>query len=198
MPRQAREIEVGVPMHVTQRGNERKNIFRCDQDKEFYIRNFIFYKKKFRVKLYSWCLMDNHVHFIIEPGTLIGVSKLFSHLNNRYVFYFNSKYQRKGRLFESRYFSCLLSEDHFYEAIRYVELNPLRAKLENTIGAYQWSSAKERLNLRSRYYLSSLPNFMNIHNWNEYLLADDFDDSLWKEIRTKTYSSKTRGEFINS
>ena len=70
MPRQAREIEVGVPMHVTQRGNERKNIFRCDEDKEFYIRNFIFYKKKFRVKLYSWCLMDNHVHFIIEPGTL--------------------------------------------------------------------------------------------------------------------------------
>ena len=198
MPRQAREIEVGVPMHVTQRGNERKNIFRCDQDKEFYIRNFIFYKKKFRVKLYSWCLMDNHVHFIIEPGTLIGVSKLFSHLNNRYVFYFNSKYQRKGRLFESRYFSCLLGEDHFYEAIRYVELNPLRAKLENTIGGYQWSSAKERLKLRNRYYLSSLPNFMNIQNWNEYLLADDFDDSLWKEIRTKTYSSKTRGEFINS
>tara|TARA_B100001121_G_scaffold240155_1_gene214134 strand:- start:442 stop:1038 length:597 start_codon:yes stop_codon:yes gene_type:complete len=198
MPRQAREIEVGVPMHVTQRGNERKNIFRCDQDKEFYIRNFIFYKKKFRVKLYSWCLMDNHVHFIIEPGTLNGVSKLFSHLNNRYVFYFNSKYQRKGRLFESRYFSCLLGEDHFYEAIRYVELNPLRAKLENTIGGYQWSSAKERLKLRNRYYLSSLPNFMNIQNWNEYLLADDFDDSLWKEIRTKTYSSKTRGEFINS
>jgi len=198
MPRQAREIEVGVPMHVTQRGNERNNIFRCDEDKEFYIRNFIFYKKKFRVKLYSWCLMDNHVHFIIEPGTLNGVSKLFSHLNNRYVFYFNSKYQRKGRLFESRYFSCLLGEDHFYEAIRYVELNPLRAKLENTIGGYQWSSAKERLKLRNRYYLSSLPNFMNIQNWNEYLLADDFDDSLWKEIRTKTYSSKTRDGFINS
>ena len=198
MPRQAREIEVGVPMHVTQRGNERKNIFRCDEDKEFYIRNFIFYKKKFRVKLYSWCLMDNHVHFIIEPGTLNGVSKLFSHLNNRYVFYFNSKYQRKGRLFESRYFSCLLGEDHFYEAIRYVELNPLRAKLEDTIGGYQWSSAKERLKLRNRYYLSSLPNFMNIQNWNEYLLADDFDDSLWKEIRINTYSSKTRGEFINS
>ena len=198
MPRQAREIEVGVPMHVTQRGNERNNIFRCDEDKEFYIRNFIFYKKKFRVKLYSWCLMDNHVHFIIEPGTLNGVSKLFSHLNNRYVFYFNSKYQRKGRLFESRYFSCLLGEDHFYEAIRYAELNPLRTKLENTIGGYQWSSAKERLKLRNRYYLSSLPNFMNIQNWNEYLLADDFDDSLWKEIRTKTYSSKTRGEFINS
>jgi len=198
MPRQAREIEVCVPMHITQRGNERKNIFRCNEDKEFYIRNFIFYKKKFRVKLYSWCLMDNHVHFILEPGTLNGISKLFSHLNNRYVFYFNSKYQRKGRLFESRYFSCLLGEDHFYEAIRYVELNPLRAKLENTIGGYQWSSAKERLKLRNRYYLSSLPNFMNIQNWNEYLLADDFDDSLWKEIRTKTYSSKTRDGFINS
>ena len=101
-------------------------------------------------------------------------------------------------MFESRYFSCLLGEDHFYEAIRYVELNPLRAKLENTIGGYQWSSAKERLKLRNRYYLSSLPNFMNIQNWNEYLLADDFDDSLWKEIRINTYSSKTRGEFINS
>ncbi len=117
MPRQAREIEIGVPLHITQRGNERQDIFRDDEDKAFYIYNFQKYKKRFRVKMYAWCLMDNHVHFVVEPSTIVGVSKLFSCLNNLYVPYFNSKYSRRGRLFESRFYSCLLSDDHFVEEL---------------------------------------------------------------------------------
>ena len=150
MPRQGREIEIGVPMHVTQRGNEKQNIFKNNADKEFYIFAFQKYKRKFKVKLYAWCLMDNHVHFIIEPSTLSGVSKLFNHLNNKYVYYFNKKYNREGRLFQSRFYSCLLEEDHLYEAIRYVELNPIRANLENIPGTYDWTSAKEHLALRKK------------------------------------------------
>ena len=88
MPRQAREIEIGVPLHITQRGNERQDIFRDDEDKAFYIYNFQKYKKRFRVKMYAWCLTNNHVHFVFETGTM-GVSKLFSCLNNLYVSYFN-------------------------------------------------------------------------------------------------------------
>lgn len=190
MPRKAREIEVGTPMHVTQRGNERQSIFREDEDKEFYIYQFQKYKKKFRVKMYAWCLMDNHVHFVVEPDTLVGVGKLFASLNNKYVAYFNSKYGRSGRLFEARYYSCLLSDEHLIEALRYVELNPFRAKLESMPGSYKWSSAKERLGLRNQYYLSSLPKRIEIDDWWEYLSMKEYKKELWESIRSLTKSTK--------
>jgi putative transposase len=137
MPRQAREVEAGFPMHVTQRGNYRQNIFHDDDDKEFYIKSFLFYRRKYKVKLYAWCLMDNHIHVVVEPSSRTGLSKLFQALNTKYVFYFNKKYEISGRLFESRFFSCILNEDHFFEAIRYVELNPTRAGMDFFPGSYE-------------------------------------------------------------
>ena len=192
MPRQAREIEIGVPLHITQRGNERQDIFRDDEDKAFYIYNFQKYKKRFRVKMYAWCLMDNHVHFVVEPGTIVGVSKFFSCLNNLYVSYFNSKYSRRGRLFESRFYSCLLSDDHFVEALRYVELNPVRAGLESEPGFYLWSSAKERLGLRKQFYLSSIPRRIFIDDWKSFLSVDEVKEETWNLIRSKTQSTKSQ------
>ena len=93
MPRNPRIIIPNTPMHITQRGNRRENIFSDEEDKEFYIKAFMFYKKKFKVKLFAWCLMDNHVHFVVEPSTKKGISKLFLCLNTKYVRYFNKKYK---------------------------------------------------------------------------------------------------------
>lgn len=60
--------------------------------------------------MYAWCLKDNHVHFVLEPTTLVGAGKLFASLNNKYVAYFNAKYNRRGRLFESRYFFLFFNQ----------------------------------------------------------------------------------------
>ncbi len=114
--------------------------------------------------------MDNHVHFVLEPKSKKGLSKLFNALNTKYVKYYHKKYNVRGRFWGSRYFSCLLNEDHFYEALRYVKLNPYKAKMENEIGNYKWSSVQERLGRRNRYFLSKLPTYMKIENWKEYLL----------------------------
>ena len=92
MSRQARVVVPNVPLHITQRGNRKENIFLDDEDKEYYMKSFMFYKKKNRVKLYAWCIMDNHVHFILEPKTKKILSKLFGALNTKYVKYFNKKY----------------------------------------------------------------------------------------------------------
>ena len=193
MPRQAREVEAGFPMHVTQRGNYRQNIFHDDDDKAFYIKNFLFYRRKYKLKLYAWALMDNHIHVVIEPSSRTGLSKLFQALNTKYVFYFNKKYEISGRLFESRFFSCILNEEHFFEAIRYVELNPIRAGMEAVPGNYEWTSAKERLKLRSKYYLHKLPYFMVIDDWMTFLMEYEVDSEIWNLIREKTISTKVVG-----
>jgi putative transposase len=78
-------------MHITQRGNYRQNIFHDDDDKAFYIKNFLFYRRKYKLKLYVWALMDNHIHVVIEPSSRTGISKLFQALKTKYVFYFNKK-----------------------------------------------------------------------------------------------------------
>lgn len=130
MPRLSRNIVPNIPMHITQRGNRRENIFLDENDKEFYMRSFMYYRKILKVKVFAWCLMDNHVHFILQPSNKTGLSKLFLRLNTKYVRYFNKKYGITGKLLGDRFFSCLLDEEHLYEAIRYVELNPYKAKKE--------------------------------------------------------------------
>lgn len=169
MPRKPRIVEPGVPMHITQRGNNREIIFQSDEDKAFYIKTFIAYKRKFRVKLYAWCLMDNHVHFVLEPKDKTSIGKLFHRVNTKYVQYYNRKHGRSGRLFGGRCYSCLLDDDHLYEAVRYVELNPTRAQMENEIGTYQWTSARERLKLIKTRFLSCLACYFKVNNWMVYL-----------------------------
>ena len=66
------------------------------------------YKKKYRVKVYAWALMDNHVHFILEPKSSCSLGKLFHDLNTKYVMYYNSLYSKSGRLFGDRFFSSIL------------------------------------------------------------------------------------------
>ena len=190
MPRVAREIELGFPMHVTQRGNNRQNIFRDEEDKEFYMRSFMHYKRLAKVKLYGWCLMDNHVHFVIEPIRLNSLSKLFLHLNNRYVSYFNSKYGVSGRLFQGRYHSCILDENHFLEALRYVELNPYRAKMELVPGNYEWTSAHEHLKKRNKFFITPLPKRIGVDDWWDFLYPNDINENIWDRIRNVTYSTK--------
>lgn len=199
MSRQARVVIPDVPLYVTQRGNRKENLFYDDLDKEYYIKCFMYYKKKYRVKLYAWCLMDNHVHFIVEPTNKKGLSKLFGALNTKYVKYFNKKYEMNGRLFGDRFYSCVLDEDHFFEAIRYVELNPYRAKLESEVGNYFWSSSQERLKKRNQFYLNKLPKYIQVDNWLTYLeegIADGDNQikQTWEAIRGFTINGTPLGK----
>lgn len=198
MPRRGRIVIPNEPVHITQRGNRQENIFGDDDDKEFYIRSFLKYKKKYKVKLYAWCLMDNHVHFVLEPTDAKGLARLFGALNTKYVRFFNKKYSLTGRLFGERYYSCLLDEEHFYEAIRYVELNPYRAKLEAEPGNYFWCSSLERLKRRSAYFLNKLPFYFSVTNWWEYLtepISEDLEflKTYWTSFRTNTINGKPLG-----
>lgn len=193
MPRDARVVCAGVPYHVTQRGNYRQDIFEEDADREKYMEYFMLYKEQFNVKLYAWCLMDNHVHFIVEPITEDGLANLFRFAHMRYSQYFNRKKGASGHLFQGRFHSSPLDTEHLYEALRYVELNPLRAGLITRIDGYKWSSMRTHLTGKGKYPLSSVQECLEINDWKQYL-KEKANEEIIKTLRARAKTNRPAGD----
>ena len=145
MPRSARVVFEGVVHHITQRGNYRQNIFEDSADRKKYIEFVSEYSRKYQMKIYAYCLMTNHVHFLAAPLRRDSLAMTFKYTNMRYSSYFNKKNRRSGHLWQGRYYSCPLHHDHALEALRYVERNPVRAKMVRLPWEYEWSSAREHV-----------------------------------------------------
>ncbi|MBN2452922.1 MAG: transposase [Candidatus Omnitrophica bacterium] len=141
MPRQPRLVIPGYPHHVILRGNNKNAIFNSDNDRRFFINCIREAKEKTISKIYSYCLMTNHVHLIIAPSVENGLGNLIQSLGRKYVQYFNWAYKRTGTLWEGRFKSSLISNDKYLIACSiYIELNPVRANIVKKPGNYPWSS----------------------------------------------------------
>ena len=145
MPRRARVVFEGVVHHITQRGNYRQNVFEDDSDKSKYIEFIREYSEKYGMKIYAYCLMSNHVHFIAAPVKEDSLAMTFKYSNMRYSSYFNRKNKRSGHLWQGRFYYCPLQFEHALEALRYVERNPVRARIVELHWEYEWSSAREHV-----------------------------------------------------
>ena len=145
MPRRTRVVFEGVVHHITQRGNYRQNVFEDDSDKSKYIEFIREYSEKYGMKIYAYCLMSNHVHFIAAPVKEDSLAMTFKYSNMRYSSYFNRKNKRSGHLWQGRFYSCPLQFEHALEALRYVERNPVRARMVELPWEYEWSSAREHV-----------------------------------------------------
>lgn len=141
MARQSRISLLGYPYHIILRGNNKSIIFNSDKDRNAFIKFLLKAKLKTNTKIYAYCLMPNHVHLLIEPSTEDGMSRMIQGLGRGYVQYFNRTYKRTGTLWEGRFKSSLVSKDDYLLACsRYVELNPVRARIVSQPGEYHWSS----------------------------------------------------------
>lgn len=141
MPRSPRIAVPGYPHHVIQRGNNRQAIFLRDEDYKFYIDCFRRAKEECRCRIYAYCLMSNHGHFLIEPSDSQGLSRLLQSVGRRYVQYFNWRHGRTGTLWEGRFRSSLVgTDDYLLACCRYIELNPVRAGIVAHPRDYRWSS----------------------------------------------------------
>lgn len=142
MSRIARVVVPGMPHHITQRGIRRFEVFRDDADRLLYLNLFAESAQRYRLDVRSYSLMPNHVHFIATPERPDSISKTFHRCHGIYAGRFNDKYALVGHLWQQRPFSCVLSEGHLRNALRYVELNPVRAGIVTSAGDYRWSSAR--------------------------------------------------------
>ena len=145
MPRRARAVSEGLPHHVTQRGIDGVDVFHSDQDRLVYLTLVASHLKEVDAQVLAYCLMTNHVHWIITPGEPQSLALLFRRVHGRYAQYFNTVYQRRGHLWQNRYFSCTLGAQHLVAALRYVEWNPIRAGICREAAEYPWSSATDHL-----------------------------------------------------
>ncbi len=141
MARQPRFNIADVPQHVVQRGNNRQPIFFADADYARYRDTLATAAKRHACAVHAYVLMPNHVHLLVTPRRPASVSKLMQSLGGRYVRYVNATHGRTGTLWEGRYRASLVDGERYLLAcLRYIELNPVRAKMVTGPAEYRWSS----------------------------------------------------------
>ena len=146
MPRIARVIAPGYPHHVTQRGNNRATVFFDDEDRQTYLDILNRYSRKHDLQIWAYCLMDNHLHLLAVPETEGSLSRGVGLTNQVYTQYLNRKLGQSGRIWQNRFFSCVVeNETYLWTVARYIERNPLKAGLAQNPEGYRWSSARAHL-----------------------------------------------------
>jgi putative transposase len=142
MPRTARIVVPGMSYHVTQRGNNRQDVFFVDDDRRAYLDILREQSRRYGFAVEGWCLMTNHIHLIGQAQGEDSLAKAFGRTHWLYTQYVNRLHGRSGHLWQNRFYSCMLSPMHFLSAMRYIECNPVRARICRAAWSYEWSSAK--------------------------------------------------------
>jgi putative transposase len=182
MSRLARIVVPGVAHHVTQRGNRREAIFFEEGDQEVYRDLLAEQTRKYDVGVWAYCLMPNHVHLILTPSDETGLGRAVGEAHRRYTNFVNARGRWTGHLFQSRFASVAMDEDHLIAAVRYVSLNPVRARLVARAEAWPWSSVRAHLAgaddglVSVRPVLDRSPHFAD-------LLRTDPDDAVFRTLR---------------
>lgn len=165
MPRIARFTVENGTYHVLSRGHNQKNIFHGDKDYKKYLELFLEYKKVCSLKIYHYCLMTNHVHFIFQAPDGYSLSKAMRGVNQRYAQYYRKKYRGSGYVWQDRFKSYLIQKGRYLLICgRYVELNPVQAGICKKPEDYPWSSYKT-------YALGASDPLLNLNP--EYLRLSD-------------------------
>jgi putative transposase len=141
MPRVARIVVPGVPHHVTQRGNNRQDVFFVEDDRRVYLDLLGEQAERFGLQVLGYCLMSNHIHLIATPAGEQSLAKAVGRTHFLYTQYVNRLHRRSGHLWQNRFYSCALDDVHLWRALCYVERNPVRARLVRMAWKYAWSSA---------------------------------------------------------
>ena len=140
MARKPRIHYPGALYHVIARGNQRQDIFVSEADFRTYLAYLSEYKEKYHFHLYAYTLMKNHLHLLLEVEQ-IPLSRIMHVIQFRYTRYFNKRYGKVGHLFQGRYRAILCDKDaYLLELVRYIHLNPIRAKAVDDTERYPWTA----------------------------------------------------------
>jgi len=161
MPRMARVVVPQYPHHVVQRGHNRQVTFAERSDFERYLATLREFKEQYGVKVYAFCLMTNHVHLLLAPEEPAGIGNLMKRLAGRQTRHHNRLEGRSGTLWEGRYKSSLVErESYLLACCRYIELNPVRARMVAAPQDYAWSSCRYRLGQDGADWLDPDPCYL--------------------------------------
>jgi putative transposase len=145
MARLARVVVPGHPHHVTQRGNGRARTFFGDADYALYRDLLAENCRAAGVEVWAWCLMPNHVHLILVPSDPDGLRRALARVHRSYAGTIQARRKRSGHFWQGRFGAVAMDEEHLAAALRYVSLNPVRARLVERAQDWRWSSTRAHL-----------------------------------------------------
>jgi putative transposase len=200
MGRFNRVVALDIPHHITQRGNARRFILDCDVDRAVYLKLLRENVAHYGVGLLGYCLMSNHVHLIVSPSKMEGLAEALKQTHGRYACYWNIAHQSSGHVWQGRFYSCPLDQTHLWEALRYTELNPVRARLVSEARLWPWSSAASHCIADKRddfLALESWDRRWTFATWREYLADGELESNL-AILRQRTHTGRPLGsaEFV--
>lgn len=163
MARQPRLDLPHIPQHIVQRGNNRLPCFLDDDDRRRYLHLLDEALLTSSCALHGWVLMDNHVHLLATPPATGAIARLMQQLGRNYVGQFNARHHRTGTLWEGRYKACLVDSDSYVlHCLRYIDLNPVRARITDDATSYRWSSAAAHAGLCNDALLTPHPAYASL------------------------------------
>ena len=198
MARIARVVVPGHPHHITQRGCRRQRTFFEPNDYRRYLEILRKRKADAGVEVWAYCLMPNHVHLVVVPETSQSLSRLLGPSHREYAIAINRRMQWQGHLWQERFYSFAMDEQHLLAAVRYVEMNPVRANLCASAADWPWSSAAAHLDGKDDSLVSVQPMLERVGDWQSYLSIppSDLPD---EELRSHSRTGRPAGspEFID-
>ncbi len=179
----SRIVIPGIAHHVTQRGNRRLPTFFNVEDYRAYIAEVSRGCQMAEVDVLAYCLMPNHVHLILVPRAADGLRRALAEAHRRYTNRINRRQGWQGHLWQERFHSFPMDDEHLVEAVRYLELNPVRARMVTTPEAWRWSSAAAHVRGQADALVASAraPPLDRVGTWSEFLgqgLADETAEQL--------------------
>jgi len=141
MARLPRIVIPNQPLHIMHRGNNHQDIFESEEDMARIIEDITHALSKTDCYLHAYVIMTNHLHLLITPKEKVQLSKFMQTMANRYVRYFNASRNRSGTIWEGRFKSCVVDSDQYlFTLYKYIEINPVKANIVESIADYPWSS----------------------------------------------------------
>ena len=180
MPRIPRLVVPGYPHHVTQRGNRRQKTFFCTDDYLTYLDFIEAALPDAECEIWAYCLMPNHVHFVLVPRHPSGLALLFKEAHRRYTRKINLRENWRGHLWQERFHSFVMDEPHLNATVRYVELNPVAAGLCEKPEDWRWSSVHAHREANDDGLVSVGPMLERFPDWTKYLGGTQSTEVLQK------------------
>ncbi len=191
MPRPLRKIIPGTSHHITQRGTYRQTVFFRDEDRRFYLDLLSEFLPHYGVALEGFCLMNNHVHLVAIPHDEKGLSRTMQRIHSDYA----PATATHGHLWQARFHSVPLDDKHSWDALLYVERNPVRAGLVATSGEWRWSSAQAHLGMAESELLDLVrwESRFDPTRWERYLSEGARQAQIEDRIREATLRGRFEG-----
>ena len=196
MARLARAVVAGFPHHLTQRGNRRQQTFFSDGDYLAYGGLMAQWCRQCGIEVWAYCLMPNHAHLIVVPISEDGLRRGIGEAHRRYSRAVNFRQGWRGHLWQGRFASCVMDEPHLMAAVRYVERNPVRARLVDRAEDWPWSSAAAHVAGRDDALVRVAPLLERttgwVCTWSQWL-AQDEDSAIGSRLQLHERTGRPMG-----